>query len=127
MSPERILAKDIKSNKYVLLVANTSKCLPETLDRLIWIYEKYPTIEFNITDVSKIEAGLFNMRTFRNSRQLNTYRVLTQDDDSSMERYTVATYQGDIITSDVRTLAVCQKVALESFCNNYGYEVIQRF
>lgn len=127
MSPERVLAKNKQLDQYVLIVASVSKELSGSCDRAIWVYQKYPTLKFDPSDFSKIETGLFNMRTMRNSRNVDVYRVSLQDDENRLERYTLLSGSSGIISSDIRTLAICQKLAVEDFCRENELEIIQRF
>lgn len=128
MSPERVLAKDKDNDKYVLLMATASKeLIPNVGDRLIWIFEKYPGLEFSPSDLTKVETGLFNMRTMRNSRSVGMYRVATHEIGDVSPRYMLLNLRGDVITTNIRTLATCQKLAVEAFCEENNYATIQRF
>lgn len=127
MSPERVLAKDRESGRYVLIAASASKEIPGTTDRMICVYQKYPTMDFDPSDLSKIETGLFNMRTLHNSRYVDVYRVFLQDDGNKLERYSLLSGASGLLASDIRTLAICQKLAVEYFCKESGLEIIQRF
>ena len=128
MSPERVLAKDIDNDKYVLIMGTASKeLIPNVGDRLIWIFEKYPGLEFSPSDLTKVEIGLFNMRTMRNSRQVGMYRIATQDLGDALTRYILLNIRGDVIATNIRTLAMCQKLAVEAFCEENNYCIINRF
>lgn len=127
MSPERVLAKNRESGRYVLIAASASKEIPGTTDRLVCVYQKYPTTDFDPSDLSKIETGLFNMRTLHNSRYVDVYRIFLQDDGNKLERYSLLSGASGLLASDIRTLAICQKLAVENFCREQDLEIIQRF
>lgn len=126
MTPERVLAKNNQTGKYVLFMGSVmSDIVTEDNNlRYIALYQKYPGLDFDPSDVDMIEKALFLMRTIRNSTHIGTCFARLNDESN---RYILMTANGQIIADDLRTLSVCLKVAVERFCGDFGYEIIQRF
>ncbi len=126
MSPERVLAKHTDQNTYALFVGSVMNNMPTEDNNLTYIaiYQKYPALDFDPSDVDMIEKALFLMRTLRNSTHVGTCYARLND---TGDRYILMTPDGQIIASNLRTLSVCLKVAVERFCTDFGFEIIQRF
>jgi len=126
MTPERVLAKDTGSDRYMLLMGssvNLQKEVPAQ-GKCILVHQKFPVLDFDPADQSKIEKGLFSMRTYRNSTLISKYIVLY---NSTRDRYILLDAKGIVVASDLRTIALCQKAAVEDVCNKHGFELIQRY
>jgi len=47
--------------------------------------------------------------------------------NSTRDRYILLDAKGIVVASDLRTIALCQKAAVEDVCNKHGFELIQRY